>query len=223
MLVIHQIHFFARVRGRYFRVPSDTIYLCVLRMADPTELDPYEDVNQAVSEDWVAETTPYERIREVISRVYTAIDAQTVADRAATSPKTARKHLATLADDGFITTVTGPNGATLYRQSAESLVVEQTADILSQVSTEELQEQISEMRDQIAAFRQEYGVESPAESTVDRTNCSPDPNALTSLTSNPSANGKPRDATSRSQTLLCRSQTPRNLSTLTSGRTPNLQ
>jgi len=66
--------------------------------------------------------------------------------------------------------VTGPNGATLYRRSAESLVVEQAADILSQVSTEELQEQISEMRDQIAAFRQEYGVESPAELTVDRTN-----------------------------------------------------
>jgi len=139
-------------------------------MADPTEPDPYEDVNQAVSEEWVAETTPYERIREVISRVYTAIDAKTVADRAATSPKTARKHLDTLVDDGFITTVTGPNGATLYRRSAESLVVEQAADILSQVSTEELQEQISEMRDQIAAFRQEYGVESPAELTVDRTN-----------------------------------------------------
>jgi len=45
-------------------------------MADPTEPDPYEDVNQAVSEEWVAETTPYERIREVISRVYTAIDAK---------------------------------------------------------------------------------------------------------------------------------------------------
>jgi len=74
------------------------------------------------------------------------------------------------------------------------------------------------MRDQIAAFRQEYGVESPAELTVDRTktNCSPDPERVGRAgRAKPSANGKPRDATSRSQTPLYRSQTPRNLSTLT--------
>lgn len=139
-------------------------------MTDPAEPAPFEDVNQAVREEWVAETTPYERVREVISRTYTAIDAETVADRAGTSPKTARKHLTTLADDGFVTTETGSNGATLYQRSAESLVVEQAADILSQVSTQELRERISEMRDRIAEFQQEYGVESPDELAVDRTN-----------------------------------------------------
>ena len=139
-------------------------------MTDPAEPAPFEDVNQAVREEWVAETTPYERVREVISRTYAPRDAETVADRAATSPKTARKHLSSLADDGFVTTETGPTGATLYRRSAESLVVEQAADILAQMSTEELRERVSEMRDRITAFQQEYGVESPEALTVDRTN-----------------------------------------------------
>jgi predicted ArsR family transcriptional regulator len=139
-------------------------------MTGPAEPEPLEDINQAVREDWVAGTTPYERVREVISRTYAPTNADTLADRAHTSPKTARKHLNTLADDGFVTTETGTNGATLYRRSAESLVVEQAADILSEVSTEELRDRIAEMRDQIGEFQQEYGVESPEELAVDQTN-----------------------------------------------------
>lgn len=139
-------------------------------MTGPAEPEPFEDINQAVREDWVAGTTPYERVREVVSRTYAPTDADTLAGRAHTSPKTARKHLNTLADDGFVTTETGTNGATLYRRSAESLVVEQAADILSEVSTEELRDRIAEMRDQIGEFQQEYGVESPEELAVDQTN-----------------------------------------------------
>lgn len=139
-------------------------------MTGPAEPEPFEDINQAAREDWVAGTTPYERVREVVSRTYAPTDAGTLADRAHTSPKTARKHLNTLADDGFVTTETGTNGATLYRRSAESLVVEQAADILSEVSTEELRDRIVEMRDQIGEFQQEYGVESPEELAVDQTN-----------------------------------------------------
>jgi predicted ArsR family transcriptional regulator len=139
-------------------------------MTGPAEPEPLEDINQAVREDWVAGTTPYERVREVISRTYAPTNADTLADRAHTSPKTARKHLNTLADDGFVTTETGTNGATLYRRSAESLVVEQAADILSEISSEELRDRIAEMRDQIGEFQQEYGVESPEELAVDQTN-----------------------------------------------------
>lgn len=139
-------------------------------MADPGESEAFDDVNQAVRDEWRAETTPYERIREVISRTYTPTDADTLADEACTSPKTARKHLNTLAGDGFVATETGTNGATLYRRSAESLVVEQAGDILSQVSTEELRERIAEMREQLTAFQREFGVESPEELAIDRTN-----------------------------------------------------
>jgi predicted ArsR family transcriptional regulator len=139
-------------------------------MTDPGEPEAFDDINQAVRDEWTGETTPYERIREVISRTYTPTDAETLADEACTSPKTARKHLNTLADDGFVATETGANGATLYRRSAESLVVEQAGDILSQVSTEDLRERIAEMREQLTDFQREYGVESPEELAIDRTN-----------------------------------------------------
>lgn len=139
-------------------------------MTDPGEPEAFDDINQAVRDEWKAETTPYERIREVISRTYTPTDAETLADEACTSPKTARKHLNTLADNGVVATETGANGATLYRRSAESLVVEQAGDILSQVSTEDLRERIAEMREQLTDFQREYGVESPEELAIDRTN-----------------------------------------------------
>ena len=139
-------------------------------MTDTGEPEAFDDVNQAVRDEWTGETTPYERIREIISRTYTPTDAETLADEACTSPKTARKHLNTLADDGFVATETGANGATLYRRSAESLVVEQAGDILSQVSTEDLRERIAEMREQLTDFQREYGVESPEELAIDRTN-----------------------------------------------------
>jgi len=139
-------------------------------MTGPAEPERFEDINQAVGEEWVAETTPYERVRAVISRTYAPTNADTIADRAHTSPKTARKHLNALADNGFVSTETGTNGATLYYRSAESLVVEQAAGILSEVSTEELLDRIAEMRDRIGEFQREYGVESPEELAIDQTN-----------------------------------------------------
>lgn len=151
----------------------------VIYMSDTEEPPPFEDINHAVREEWKADTTPYERIREVISRTYVPTDAESIADQAVTSPKTARKHLNTLADDGFVATEQGDSGATLYRRSAESLVVEQAAEILSQVSLQELQDRITDLRKQITAYQQEYGVESPEELTVDRTNDLLDEGAFT--------------------------------------------
>ncbi|PSQ24922.1 transcriptional regulator [Halobacteriales archaeon QS_9_67_17] len=139
-------------------------------MEDSTDPEEFENVNEAVGEEWEAETTPHERVREVISRTYTPVSAGTVADTARTSPKTARKHLDTLDDEGFVTTGTGENGGTIYRRSPESLVVEQTADILDRVSTDELISRISEMREQVSEFQAEHGVESPEELLVERTN-----------------------------------------------------
>ena len=139
-------------------------------MTDSAPPDEFDDVNEAVGREWKAETTPYERVREIISREYTPVSATTVADTAHTSPKTARKHLDTLADEGFVATETGENGGTTYRRSPESLVVEQAADILEHVSTDELVDRISEMRERIGDFQTEYGVESPEQLLVERTN-----------------------------------------------------
>jgi len=139
-------------------------------MTDSRPPDKFDDINEAAATDWKSETTPYERVREVISRTYTPLSANAVAESARTSPKTARKHLNTLADDGYVTTESGENGGTLYRRSAESLVVEQAAEICNHVSMDELVTRVSEMRDRISDFQTEYGVESPEELLVDQTN-----------------------------------------------------
>lgn len=130
----------------------------------------FTDINEAVRAEWESETTPYERIRHTIAHTYTPVSAATVADRARTAPKTARKHLNALAEEGFVNTTTGENGGTLYRRSPESLVIEQAADILDQVSTDELVTRIQEMRQQCNEYQSELGVDSPEELTVKRTN-----------------------------------------------------
>lgn len=139
-------------------------------MTESAGSDAFDDVNEAVVEEWVDETTPYERVREIISRTYRPVSADSIADTAHTSPKTARKHLNTLADEGFVATSTGEHGGTTYRRSPESLVVEQAADILDYVSTEELTTRISELRERISEYQNDFGVESPEELLVDRTN-----------------------------------------------------
>ena len=139
-------------------------------MTDSAAPENFDDVNEAVGEEWEAETTPYERVREVISREYTPRSAETVAADARTSPKTARKHLEALAEEGFVATSTGDHGGTYYRRSPESLVMEQATDILSRVSVDELVDRISAMRETISELQTEYGVESPEELMVEQAN-----------------------------------------------------
>ncbi|MCY4732446.1 Rrf2 family transcriptional regulator [Natronomonas gomsonensis] len=139
-------------------------------MNDRTPPEEFKDINEAVGEEWASETTPYERIRHVIAHTYSPTSADTVADAARTAPKTARKHLNTLVDEGFVKTTTGENGGMLYRRSPESLVVEQAADILEQLSTDELATRIREMRAQLNEYRSEFGVDSPEALAVDQTN-----------------------------------------------------
>lgn len=139
-------------------------------MNDSTAPNDFDDVNEAVGEEWEAETTPYERVREVIAHRYTPVAADAVADEARTTPKTARKHLTALADEGFVATEPGENGGTLFRRSPESLVVEQAADILERTTVAELTERVEEMREEITEYQQTYGADSPEALSVDRTN-----------------------------------------------------
>ncbi|MFC6940760.1 transcriptional regulator [Salinirubellus sp. GCM10025818] len=139
-------------------------------MTDSIPPGKFDDVNEAVGEEWEAETTPYERVREVISREYSPRSAERVAADARTSPKTARKHLNALAEEGFVATSTGDRGGTHYRRSPESLVMEQATDILSHVSVDELVTRIAAMRETISEFQTEYGVESPEELIVEQAN-----------------------------------------------------
>lgn len=135
-------------------------------MSDLPLPEPFDDVNEAVIREWTQETTPYIRVRQIISSVYTPQSVATIADRAAVSEKTARKHLNTLADEGFVTTQPGDHGATLYARSSESLVVEQATDILDELSVAELRDRVSELRSTLREFQETYDAESPEELAV---------------------------------------------------------
>ena len=139
-------------------------------MSERESPDEFADINDVVEAQWESETTPYERIRHVIAHTYTPVSAESVAEDARTAPKTARKHLNTLAEEGFAETTPGEYGGALYRRSPESLVVEQAVDILDHVSIDELTARIQELREQLTAYQSTFGVNSPEELAVERTN-----------------------------------------------------
>lgn len=141
--------------------------LCMTDRSSPNE---FADINEVIGAGWESETTPFERIRHVIAHTYNAVSAGSVADDARTAPKTARKHLNTLSDEGFVETTTGEHGATLYRRSPESLVVAQAADIRDHLSTDELITRIQDLRAQLTEYQSVFGVVSPEALAVEQTN-----------------------------------------------------
>lgn len=146
-----------------------------------TEADHFKDVNEAVEAEWEADTTPFDRVRTVVKRTYEPTSADEIADAALTTPKTARKHLGSLVESGYVATEQGDRGATLYRRSPESLVTEQARDMLSTVGRQELTERVQELRAEIAEYREQLGVESPEDLAVALGTAALDPAAASAI------------------------------------------
>ena len=133
-----------------------------------------EDVNERVRDDWVDETTPFERVRTVLTRTYEPQSADEIAERALTTATTARKHLRQLAESGFVEVSTPPDReATCYRRSTESLVLEQAREILDGSSRDELVSQVAELQERIAAYRAATGADSPEDSVLQTADVEP--------------------------------------------------
>jgi DNA-binding MarR family transcriptional regulator len=122
----------------------------------------HRDVNDVVEEEWIEETTTFERVYEVISRVYDPTSAGRIADRARVSPTTARKHLRTLEGAGQVTT-SQDGQTTHYRRSETAIVTEYSKSLLAEWTPEEIASGIADMKAQIQAWREEYDVDSPEE------------------------------------------------------------
>ena len=120
------------------------------------------DVNERVETEWVEETTPFERVREVMKRTYEPQPISEIAARARTSENTARKHLDHLADEGFVVeTASHETGGVSYKRSSESLVLEQAVRIRSEVDSPTLASRVAEIQQTVRAYREEYDAESP--------------------------------------------------------------
>jgi DNA-binding MarR family transcriptional regulator len=122
----------------------------------------HRDVNDVVEEEWIEETMSFERVYEVISRVYDPLSTAQIAERACVSSTTARKHLRTLESAGEATT--SQNGQTThYRRSETAIVTEHAQSLLAERTPEEIASGIADMKAQIQAWREEYDVDSPEE------------------------------------------------------------
>ena len=121
-----------------------------------------ENVNERVVDDWVHETTPFERVYAVVRRTYEPQSAADIAERARISPTTARKHLRTLVDAGEVVTEMDGN-TTAYRRSETAIVTEHAQHLLSELDVREISSRVAELKAQIGSWREEYGVDTPEE------------------------------------------------------------
>lgn len=118
------------------------------------------DVNEAVVDEWVAETTPFERVREVLLSTTEPGYAKDLAERARVSEPTARKHLGILATAGVAETVETGRG-TRYRRSRQTVAVQRISEIHASLSREELADGIRDLRERIRGYQDEYDATDP--------------------------------------------------------------
>lgn len=125
------------------------------------------DVNDRVTEEWKADTTPGERVHTVMKRTYEPQSVGTIAERALTSETTARKHLSVLADEGFVeaVSVSGERG-TRYKRAPRSIVLERAQQILDMMDVETLSTRITALRETVKEFEEQTGAESPSAAAV---------------------------------------------------------
>jgi len=131
-------------------------------MTESTELTrPWDgDVNEAVVAEWKADTTAFERITSVVDATTEPAFAAEIAERAAVSEPTARRHLKSLADVGRIDAVAAEQG-TRYRRSPSTLAMRRISGLHRQYSKTELQEGIEDLRETLQALRERHGVNDP--------------------------------------------------------------
>jgi predicted ArsR family transcriptional regulator len=90
------------------------------------------------------------------------MSAATVAEKALTSEQTARKHLRSLADHGYVAETASPDAkATLYRRAKDSLVLERARQILDETDAETLSTRVLEMREELEEYSTRFGAPSP--------------------------------------------------------------
>jgi len=140
--------------------------MLVCASEDMTE-DPAIDVNERVTEEWVKETTPGERVHTVMKRTYEPQTVATIAERAQTTPTTARKHLRTLVEDGFVDEITfDDDRGSWYKRANRSVVLERAHRLLNEVDEETLTARVTEMRETVREFEDRTNAESPEAAVI---------------------------------------------------------
>jgi len=128
----------------------------------PDSAPAFEDVNERARADWKRENTPFDRVQSGMRTAYESMSAATVAEKALTSEQTARKHLRSLSEHGYVAETASPDTkGTLYRRAKDSLALERARQILDETDAETLSTRVLEMREDLEEYSTRFGAPSP--------------------------------------------------------------
>jgi predicted ArsR family transcriptional regulator len=122
----------------------------------------WDDINEHVRAEWKAETTPFERVYEIVEQTHEGQSAAEIADRALVSEPTARRHCKALVNTGFAETES-EGQTTLYRRNADRILMSRIRELRENTDRDELLDGIRQMKTEIREYEDRYDVVSPEE------------------------------------------------------------
>jgi DNA-binding transcriptional ArsR family regulator len=122
----------------------------------------WDDINEQVKEEWKADTTPFERVYEIVEQTHDGQSAAEIADRALVSEPTARRHCKTLVNTGFAETEQDGQ-TTLYKRDSDRILMSRIRELRNEADRAELIEGIKEMKAEIQRYEERWDVVSPEE------------------------------------------------------------
>lgn len=122
----------------------------------------YENLNEAVVDEWKQETTTRERVRSVVQRIQEPTPASTIADQARASEPVVRDTLADLVDIGLVETLETGQG-TLYKRNDQMYIYKQVVELQEAYDEDELVTKLQDLKETVNSLRSKYNVESPTE------------------------------------------------------------
>ncbi|TKX73479.1 ArsR family transcriptional regulator [Halorubrum sp. GN11_10-6_MGM] len=122
----------------------------------------WDDINEHVKREWKDDTTPFERVYEIVEQTHEGASAAEISDRALVSEPTARRHCKTLVNTGFAET-DRDGRTTLYRRNSDRVLMSRIRELRAEADRTELLEGIKEMKSEIRRYEDRYDVVSPEE------------------------------------------------------------
>ncbi|WP_166035450.1 winged helix-turn-helix domain-containing protein [Halorussus pelagicus] len=119
-----------------------------------------DDLNEAVTAEWKASNTAFQRIHTVLENTYEPKTTAEVADAAATTKPTVRKHVEPLVEAGLVEE-RDDGRATRYAWSETQRRVNRVADLAERQSAADLDAKVRQAKERIAELRQRYDADTP--------------------------------------------------------------
>lgn len=127
---------------------------------------PTEDAERREREEWIETTDTRQRVREVVSGLHEPTPVREIADRAACSENSARKHLADLADLGVVREVSDDQSAR-YCRNDEFFRWRRANELAREHSVDTLVDRLADLEAEAERYREKYDVASPDEIAVE--------------------------------------------------------